>query len=196
MARAPIHDRYQAPLMLAFAESHYRRQVPQSDSRGSGQQSAIRATSPVSAPGRVAGRREIIAGFRRSLETLVNTIDLASTTDLESFPMVARSILNYGLPDVTGLTAGSLAVASLVDDLRQALLRHEPRLIAESLLVERASRTGYIADETGYDSERQRMRFEISAELAFSPQPIPVAFHADLDVAAGKVAIDTAALAS
>ncbi|MCQ0989526.1 type VI secretion system baseplate subunit TssE [Jiella marina] len=196
MARVPTHDRYQAPLMLAFAEPHRRRQALEKDSRQGSEQSPERAKSLVAAPGRVAGRREIIAGFRRSLETLANTIDLASARDLEPYPMVAGSILNYGLPDVTPLTAGSLAVASLVDELRQALLRHEPRLIAESLLVEQGSRTGFIADASGFDSERQRLRFEISAELAFNPQPIPVAFHADLDVAAGKVAIDTATLVS
>ncbi|MBP0615935.1 type VI secretion system baseplate subunit TssE [Jiella mangrovi] len=189
--RSP-QDRYQAPLMLVFAKPHqgkHERQPGRVNQRERGASEPDRLT----APGRTATRQDILRSFVAGLDALVNTVDLASCVDLSDHPRTAASILNYGLADITRLSAEPGALDELAVSLRRALLRHEPRLIADSLVVA-ASHSANPADAGGYEDVSRRLRLDVSGEIAFMPQPIAVAFHADLDVTAGRVRIDAPAL--
>ena len=51
---------------------------------------------------------------RRDLAWLFNTTNLACLkTEMEEYPLVAQSTINYGLPDLTGHTASSIDVISI-----------------------------------------------------------------------------------
>ncbi|KRA53079.1 hypothetical protein ASD80_13895 [Devosia sp. Root635] len=112
------------------------------------------------------------------LGSLVDTVNLASSVDLEPLPYVARSVLNFGLPDLSGVTVGTDEVDVVGTNLRAALLRHEPRLNARTLSVQR--------DEGSEDLD-ERVRFKVYAELLSRPLDILVEFVAEVDVGAGKV---------
>lgn len=114
------------------------------------------------------------------LVSLVNTIDLGSVVDLEEFPNVGRSVLNYGLYDIGHLTSEEGKVAEVGRNLMTALLQHEPRLKSETLHVER--------DET-VDDVNQRIRLNVLAEMSSSPFDVPVEFVAEVDVGSGKVVL-------
>jgi len=45
---------------------------------------------------------------RRDLTWLLNTTHLAALEDLDAHPEVARSVLNYGMPDLAGRTVSSV----------------------------------------------------------------------------------------
>ena len=66
----------------------------------------------------------------RDLGWLMNTGNLTSVQDLDAYPQVARSVLNYGVPDLSGLTVISADVVRVWNgSIRQAILRFEPRIL-------------------------------------------------------------------
>src|SRR5258708_36919907 len=77
-------------------------------------------------------RREV----SRDLEALLNTIALESTVDMTDFPHVRKSILNFGIPDVTRRTIDEVGVNDIPEEIRAAIVAYEPRLAAASLHIE------------------------------------------------------------
>lgn len=124
------------------------------------------------------------AVLRRDLATdlvsLLNTIDLGSTEELDGLDYVGRSVLNYGLYDVGHLTSEDEGVEDIAQDLLAALVHHEPRLRGETLNVERDSQ---------FDDVDQKVRFNISAEMICHPLDVPVEFIAEVDVGSGKIEV-------
>ena len=58
----------------------------------------------------------------RDLAWLLNTTNLAAGQDLGAYPQVASSVLNYGIPDLSGMTVSGTDVAVLERALRQAII--------------------------------------------------------------------------
>ena len=116
--------------------------------------------------------------FMIDLGNLLGTVHLEATEDLSQYPGVRKSILNYGVQDVTSLTIGSGTSEEIRKKLKDSLLDHEPRLIPESVVV-RA--------RTGSEAENQSMAFEIEAVLAARPVDVPLEFVAEIDTGEGKV---------
>jgi type VI secretion system protein ImpF len=48
---------------------------------------------------------EYRAQVRRDLAWLLNTANLAAVLDLDEYPEVADSVVNFGVPDIAGLTS-------------------------------------------------------------------------------------------
>ena len=68
----------------------------------------------------------------------------------------------------------------LTHAIREALIRNEPRLRAETLEVRM---------DDAAPSVEQRLTFEIVAEMIADPTDIPLQFYAEVDPAAGKIAM-------
>ena len=185
MALRPAQDRYTAPLMLIFEEPHLPRRSGEKRSRREEEEPQRGA---IAAPPRARSWRDIRNHFLRRLDRFAFTVDLASARDLSAHPRCAASILNEGLPDVTAMSAGSLAVKGFAGALHAALLRHDPRLVPETLVVTAAG-DDERREAGGFDGVSQHLRFTISGELSVQPEPIPVSFDAEFDPAAGKLAI-------
>src|SRR5690606_20075368 len=72
---------------------------------------------------------------RRDLSWLFNTTRVAASLDLAAYPEVQRSIVNYGILDLTGHALSSIDPEHLQKDVRTALLSYEPRLLPDSLTI-------------------------------------------------------------
>lgn len=125
----------------------------------------------------VARLRDII---QRDLRWLLNTSNLQAEHDLDDYPCVAASVLNYGVIDISG----SVATANRATEIRQAICKSieafEPRLLPETLQVDmRQEKVG-----TG-----AFISFEIRAELWAEPVPIDLYLRTALDVTTGKVTL-------
>ena len=138
----------------------------------------------------VAGRR---SGWRRAtnettlrqelnedLVSLLNTVNLGSSEDIAEFEFVAKSILNYGLADLTTITIDELAVEDIGEELGTTLIQFEPRLAANSIEIER---------DRSVDPSSLNIRFNIRAEMRATPLDVPVSFVADLDMESAKMRI-------
>ncbi|WP_248311014.1 type VI secretion system baseplate subunit TssE [Bosea vaviloviae] len=171
--------RLRPPLMFAFREAHLEKDAKVSlDLRDAGGERVIanRRAAPRAAITEPKLRREIAI----DLEALVNTINLGSSLDLSGLDQVRKSILNHGFPDLTRLSIDEHRVDLIREDMAAVLLAYEPRLIKESIAVER---------DDGLDAAELKVRFLVKADLNCEPLNVPVQFVADLELDTGKMAI-------
>jgi type VI secretion system protein ImpF len=116
----------------------------------------------------------------RDLEALLNTIALESTIDMSESPYARKSILNFGIPDVTHRSIDEVGVIDVAEEIRAAIVNYEPRLAAASLHVER---------DLSVDPVELKIRFIVRADLTCDPVHVPVEFIADV-VDSGKILVN------
>jgi type VI secretion system protein ImpF len=121
-------------------------------------------------------RRELA----EDLNALLNTIRLSSAEDISAFPYAARSILNYGLTDITSHSVEESAVEDIIAELRRVLAEYEPRLVGPSIVVER---------DASVESSTMKVRFTVQAEMHATPVDVPVEFVAELELDSGKIRV-------
>lgn len=112
-------------------------------------------------------RREVA----RDLDALLNCIAIESTVDLTGMPYARKSILNYGLPDISHRTIDERTVNFIPGELKQAFATYEPRLVTGSVDIER---------DTSVDTAELKVRFLVRADLTCHPVQVPVEFVADV----------------
>jgi type VI secretion system protein ImpF len=173
-------DRQSAPLMLAFRAAYAARdaktKVDLRNEQGERVIAGRRATGRASVSEAVL-RKEVA----RDLESLMNTIAFESTEDISGFASVRRSILNYGLPDITQMTIDESRVDSLSGKIRAVLMTYEPRLDPRTI---RATR------DPAARVDELKLRFLVVADLRCEPLNVPVEFVADVDVESGGIQIN------
>lgn len=167
--------RFQAPLMAAFRETFAARDARDSSVTVVDGERVIEGRQSRQRRGdETALKRDLSI----DLTALLNTIDLASSIDLRGLPEVSRSILNYGMPDVTHLTSQEVGIDKIRDQLATALKIYEPRINPDTLHVDKQILT---------DDVNQRVRFAVSGEMFFSPLDVAVEFVAELEINSGKM---------
>lgn len=160
----------------AFAAKDAKKTIDRRDESGerliAGRRQAARA-----AISETSLRREV----SRDLEVLMNTIALGSSLNLEAYPDVARSVLNFGLPDVTHRSIDEHRTGEITQEIAHALAVYEPRLSAATLRVRR--------DES-LDAMGLKVRFVVQADLICDPVDVPVEFVADVEIDTGKIVLN------
>lgn len=129
---------------------------------------------------RVLSLTRLRQSVNRDLKWLLNTGCLETIQDLDDFPHVRQSVLNYGIPDLTGTTVSNADPSTLERYLRQAILAFEPRILKRSLKIR--ARAG---------GEHNRIIFEIEGQLWAQPLPEHLYLRTILDLELGKVDIET-----
>ncbi|MBR3189466.1 MAG: GPW/gp25 family protein [Bosea sp.] len=165
--------------MFAFREAHRAKDARvQLDLRDAGGERVVagRRAAPRTAITESKLRQEIAI----DLETLVNTINFGSSTDLSRFENVRCSILNRGFPDIQNKSIDEHRVEAIKTEMAQVLLAYEPRLLKQSIVVER---------DEALDKAELKIRFVVRADLNCEPLNIPVQFVADVELDTGKIAI-------
>ncbi len=122
----------------------------------------------------------LLAEVRRDLQALLNTVNFNSTQGLSDFPEVENSILNFGLPDLSVHVVDTVRIDRLADDIREALLRFEPRMDPRTLQVAR---------DDSVEGDTFKVRFVIKAEIRCDPVRVSSEFIADVDPAFGRIKI-------
>jgi type VI secretion system protein ImpF len=128
---------------------------------------------------RVLSPARLRESVRRDLSWLFNSINLAAVQDLENYPQVERSTLNYGIPDLSGKTASTVHAPTLEKVLRQAIWEFEPRLLKKSVRVK------VVQNSESYGSNA--ITILIEAELWAQPLPLRLFLRTDLDLETGQV---------
>ncbi|MGE5154077.1 MAG: type VI secretion system baseplate subunit TssE [Bdellovibrio bacteriovorus] len=117
----------------------------------------------------------------RDLAWLLNTTNLAAGRDLSAYPEVATSVLNYGLPDLAGLSVSGTEVAELERALRQAIATFEPRILRHTLSVRLEVNEGQMSHNA--------MTFLIEGELWAQPVPLRLYLKTEIDLDSGDVKV-------
>lgn len=130
---------------------------------------------------RVLSQEKLRASVLRDLTWLFNTTQMSALVDLSAYPETAKSVLNFGMPDLAGHTLSSIDVPKLEQLLRQAIWNFEPRLIQRSL------RVALTVDES--QMSHNSMSFVIEAELWAQPLPLQLYLRTEIDFEDGDVRV-------
>jgi type VI secretion system protein ImpF len=123
--------------------------------------------------------RRLREAITRDLGWLLNTLSLAATQSLETYPEVARSVINYGTPSLAGRTVSNIDEQMAARRIQEAIERFEPRLSGVRVTVNR--------DEAGMGDNE--LDFEIEAEMWSYPNMQRVVLDTRIDVASGDVKV-------
>lgn len=118
----------------------------------------------------------------RDLGWLFNTTLMSIDGSLDKYPEVRRSVLNYGLPALSGQTASSVDPQDLQNKVKRAIIDHEPRILSNTLIVEA------LVSEVQLDHHNQ-ISFRISGQVWAQPVPLELMLQTDIDLETGRVAI-------
>lgn len=130
---------------------------------------------------RVINRGRLRELVLRDLAWLFNATS-PGLIDWSHAPHARNSVLNYGLPPLSGQTASTIDPLVLAARVKQAILDHEPRILPASLSVE------VVLSEAQMDHHNQ-IGFRISGQLWAQPVPLELLLHTDIDLETGRVAV-------
>lgn len=131
---------------------------------------------------RVMSRTRIRQAVLRDLAWLFNAIRPGAEIDFEAAPQARRSVLNYGLPALSGTSASLLEAADLEKRVREAIKDFEPRILPDTLRV-RA-----LVDENAL-AHHNVVGIEIHGQLWAQPVPLELLVRTEIDLETGKVEI-------
>lgn len=117
----------------------------------------------------------------RDLNWLFNSSNLETVQNLDHYPEVARSVINFGMPDFTGHTLSSVDVPEIERLLRQSICDFEPRILRRTIRV----RLNVDEQQMSHNA----MTFDIEGELWADPVPLHVYLKTELDLEAGDVKV-------
>jgi type VI secretion system protein ImpF len=130
---------------------------------------------------RVLSMRKLRESVQRDLVWLLNAGNLETVQDLDDYPLVSHSVLNYGLPDLAGRAASGLDLPGIERVLRQVIWDFEPRILRNSVKV----RAVVAKDQMN----RNAVAFEIEGDLWAQPVPLHLFLRTEVDLDSGDFSI-------
>ena len=131
---------------------------------------------------RVMSRNRLRKAVLRDLSWLFNATRLEGQSDFSKAPHARRSVVNFGLPALSGQSASSVDVTGLERAIRQSIVDFEPRILATTLRV-RA-----LVDSDRLDHHNV-IGVEIQGQLWAQPVPLELLVRTEIDLELGKVQI-------
>ena len=163
------HDRLQPALLDRLTDLDPQSQVESEDSR-------------------VMNKARMREAVLRDLSWLLNAVQPLGKQGA-AYPEAAASVLNYGLPPLSGQLASRIDIGTLERILKQAIVGFEPRIMADTLRVQ-AIETDSVLDTHNV------IEFEISGFIWAQPVPLELLLRTQLDLEAGQVVVREARTAS
>ncbi|WP_306544634.1 type VI secretion system baseplate subunit TssE [Malikia spinosa] len=134
----------------------------------------------------LASQSRLRAAVLRDLGWLMNATRPGAAESLEAWPEARRSVLNYGLPALGGQTSSTLDLQALERAIREAILRFEPRLLADTLEVE--ADADALFQQHGLDGHN-RVSLRISGQIRAQPMPLELLLRTEWDLETGQVSL-------
>jgi type VI secretion system protein ImpF len=129
---------------------------------------------------RVLSKNRLRQAVLRDLAWLFNATRLERAANMAHVPYARRSVINFGLPAHSGQTASTLDIQDVEQDLKQAILDFEPRILADSLEVKA------LADVNQLDRHNV-LGIQIRGQLWAQPVPLELLIRTEIDLETGKV---------
>ena len=131
---------------------------------------------------RVINRNRLRELVLRDLAWLLNSAAPGASIDWTHASHARDSVLNYGLPILSGETASTVDPKVLQADVRRAILDFEPRILPDTLVVDA------IVSADQMDRHNQ-IGFRITGQLWAQPLPMELLLRTDIDLETGHVAV-------
>jgi type VI secretion system protein ImpF len=130
---------------------------------------------------RVMSKSQLREAVLRDLGWLFNSVQPLSRV-VDRHPRLAGSVLNFGLPPLSGQLASRIDVSQLEKTIRGAILRFEPRILSDTLVVRAVEADSVMATHNVIE-------FEIRGHLWAQPIPLEILLRTQLDLEAGQVEV-------
>lgn len=134
---------------------------------------------------RLMSKSQLRQAVLRDLSWLLNAVQPLTAADAQLHPQAAQSVLNFGLPAMSGLLASKIDVTVLEKTIRQAVLRFEPRILEDSLSV-------HALEFDSVMDTHNIIEFEIRGFMWAQPVPLELLLRTQLDLEAGQVQVQEA----
>jgi type VI secretion system protein ImpF len=115
----------------------------------------------------------------RELNWILNTTNLASVIDLEPYPEVETSVINYGVHDMSGKLLQRRAIQGRARDIRDAIRLYEPRIDPQKLDVEPMTSS----------QKPNAVTFVIRGDVTTAVNAMPVEFKTDVEIDTGAATL-------
>ena len=138
---------------------------------------------------RVMSMPRIREAVLRDLRWLLNTTNISGTKlfghedPLEAYPNTADSVINYGMPDLTGYTSSGIDEGQVEKLVKDAIRRFEPRIVRK-LKVRALSNPEQM--------NANALSFEIDGELWGQPMPERLYLRTEIDLETGAATVTEA----
>jgi type VI secretion system lysozyme-like protein len=129
----------------------------------------------------IISKHDIQSCVKRDLEWLFNTNQYFPPEDLNELPESTCSVLNFGIPDLTGKTVSGLDMLKLERALMQAIVDFEPRIIQKTLTVK------VLANQD--NREHNIFVFEIEGEIWAKPLPLHLRLRTEFELENNQVTL-------
>lgn len=130
---------------------------------------------------RVLSMRRLKDIVVRDLGDLLNSLHFQATHNLDKYEYVKQSVVNYGVPGLTGFTIHNLEAYQVERDLKAAILQFEPRILRHTLVVK------IIKAEDKMNN--RSLMFHIEGQIWALPVPISLLLTTQVDLETGSAAI-------
>ncbi|USN99063.1 MAG: type VI secretion system baseplate subunit TssE [Phycisphaeraceae bacterium] len=131
---------------------------------------------------RVFSTRQMRLAVLRDLNWLLNTAQRMGPDEEAETPEVCTSVINFGVPDLCGLTAGGLDIVALERIITKAIRAYEPRIRPGTLRV-----TANVDDS---EMSGNALTFEVRGDLWAQPIPEPMFIKTEIDLETGQYAME------
>lgn len=131
---------------------------------------------------RVINRSRLRELVLRDLAWLFNATGSAPDAQWARAPLAAHSVINYGLPPLSGQSLSGIDLVALQDRVRSAIFDYEPRILPETLSVTAAA-TDAQADHHNV------IGFRIHGQLWAQPVPLELMLQTEIDLETGRIEI-------
>ena len=131
---------------------------------------------------RVLSKRKLRESVLRDLGWLFNSTKLEASDALSGAPYVRLSVVNFGLPAMSGQVASSFDVTDLTRAIREAIINYEPRILPSTLEIKTLLEGGDL-------DHHNVIGVEIHGQLWAQPVPLEFLVRTDFDLETGRVRI-------
>lgn len=122
------------------------------------------------------------AAVLRDLQWLLNTGNASPEIDFEGLPQAERSVLNFGMAPLAGRLLSELDWKDVEQDIRRAIVAHEPRILPDSLAVT-------LLPSVDTLNHHNTLQFEIRCQFWSVPYPLELLLKTSLDLETGQVMV-------
>ena len=125
--------------------------------------------------------QQLKVALMRDLGWLLNTPAPIAEDGIGEFTQVVTSVINYGIPDLTGIAASGVSGTSLERNVLKAIQTFEPRIEKRSVSVRMLS-----DEEAGSPNT---LGLEIRGEVIANPLPESLYIKTEVDLETGQFAL-------
>ncbi|MFQ5560379.1 MAG: type VI secretion system baseplate subunit TssE [Nitrospinota bacterium] len=125
--------------------------------------------------------KQLKDSVHRDLVWLLNSGSLDDLTDFSETPHAEKSVINFGLPELAGVTASTIDTFGLNKKLKEIIKNFEPRIISNSVKV--------MVNKAKEKMSSNTLTIKIEGKLKASPLPLHLLVKTELDLESGDMSI-------